>query len=294
MRPYSSSTRSVTTRGLAVHRPSTFQGRHDLREPSKPVETMRAPGLAERSAVHGSLDSQINGKKIRASSVRNGTVLRPGLAEKCEIARDREITGHADFLTAAHAHSIHAADHGLVALKNARDHVVEDAHVLAVFSRRACVILGVFTRVSAGAKGARSGARQNDGHSRAIVARLAQCQNHFLSHGSRIAIELVRVVERDPNVVEAVDGLARAIVHGPAFEEYFPRRKSLNEVVIFHLLPPVSASHDSDPVEGLPGDARHVLRLHREWREPLPADGVPRKDREQFFPSSTICSAPGY
>ena len=89
-----------------------------MRQPAKPVETVRAPGLAESSAIHGTLDPDINGKKIGASAVRSRPVLRPGLAEDGEIARDREIAGHSHFLAAADAHSVHAANHGFVALQN--------------------------------------------------------------------------------------------------------------------------------------------------------------------------------
>src|SRR5208337_5074752 len=101
--------------------------------------------------------SHINRKKIRTPTVRSGAVLRSGLAENGQVARDREITRHPDFLAATHACAIHAADHGLVALENGRDHVVEDPHVLTVFSRRTRVVLGIFACVSASAKGARSG-----------------------------------------------------------------------------------------------------------------------------------------
>src|SRR5208282_5442312 len=130
-----------------------LQGGNDLSEPAQPVETVGAPSLAEGSAIHGTLDPYIDGKKISSAAVRSRAVFGSGLTEKSEITCDREIARHPDFLAAAHADAIHAANHWFVALQNGRNHIVENAHVLTVFSRCTGVVLCVFACVSTAAEG---------------------------------------------------------------------------------------------------------------------------------------------
>src|SRR5690348_12738517 len=87
-----------------------LQCRNNLCESSQPIKAVRTPGLAERSAGHSAFDSDIAGKKIGTSTIGSRPVLGSSLAENGEIARDRKIAGHSDFLAAAHSHSVHPAD----------------------------------------------------------------------------------------------------------------------------------------------------------------------------------------
>src|SRR5579863_6757202 len=104
-----------------------LQDRNDSGEPAKPVEAMGAPRFAKGAAVHGMLDSYVKRKKIGASSIGSGAVLGASLAENSEVAGDGKVAGHSDFLPAANAHPVYAADHRLIALQNRGNHVVKKA-----------------------------------------------------------------------------------------------------------------------------------------------------------------------
>jgi hypothetical protein len=141
-------------------------------------------------------------------------MFRPGLTEDRQVAGDREVAGHAELLAAADAHSVHAADHRLVALQDRRDGIVEEAHVLPVLAGTPRILLGVLTRVAAGAERRRACAGEDHRHRGAIVARFAQRQDQPLQHRRGVAVELLLIVERDPDVVQAVDEIAVAVENG--------------------------------------------------------------------------------
>ena len=121
-------------------------------------------------------------------------MFRSRLAEYGKVARNRKITSHPDFLPAADTHSIDPANHWLVALKNRRDHVVEQTHVLTVFTRRASVQLGILTSVSSAAERARARSGQDHSYRSTVVAGFAECENDFLGHDGGVAVEFARVV----------------------------------------------------------------------------------------------------
>src|SRR5512141_1142980 len=91
-------------------------------------------------------------------------MLGPGLPEASEILCNRKIAGHSNFLTTTDTHAVHATDHGLVAAKNRRNHVVEEPHISPIFLGIARVVFRVFLGISASAKGfvARTGKHHGD------------------------------------------------------------------------------------------------------------------------------------
>ena len=129
--------------------------------------------------------------------------LGPAWPKARQILRDREVAGHADLPPAADAHAVDAADHRFVAGEDGADHVVEQAHVLAVLLRLAGVVLGVLLGVAAGAEGLVAGAGEDHAVDGAVVARRAHGQDHALDHVGGVAVELARVVQRDPGVEQA-------------------------------------------------------------------------------------------
>jgi hypothetical protein len=146
--------------------------------------------------------------EVRGAADRRGAVLGAGLAEARQVLRNGEVAGHADFLAAADAHAVHAADHRLVAGEDRRHHVVEQPHVLPVLLRVAGVVLGVFLGVAAGAEGLVAHAGE---HHAAHVARSggrAEREDHALHHVGGIGVVLRRVVEPDPGVGQAGGHLA--------------------------------------------------------------------------------------
>jgi hypothetical protein len=94
----------------------------------------------------------------------------------------------------------HPIDHGLVAGENRRHHVVEQAHVLPVLQRMAGVILGVFLGVSTGAEG--PFAHSGEHHAVDVAGLRGGTERHdqALDHFRRVRIQLIRVVERDPDI----------------------------------------------------------------------------------------------
>jgi len=128
------------------------QRRHDLGQQAVAVRLMRRPRLAQRRAAHRRLDADEERQEVGAAAVGRRAVARARLAEEGQVLREGEVAGHADLLPAGDAHAVHAADDGLVAVQDGRDHVVEQAHVLPVLLRVPGVILRVLLRVPAGAE----------------------------------------------------------------------------------------------------------------------------------------------
>ena len=169
---------------------------------------MRGERLAQHAGDHRPFGADHDREEVGGAADRRGAVLGAGLAEAREILRDREIAGHADFLAAADAHAVDAADHRLVADQDGRHHVVEQPHIAAIFLRIAGVIFGVFLGIAAGAERLVAGAGEHDRDHVARRARLAEGEDHALHHLGGVGIELARIVERDPGIVEPGDRLA--------------------------------------------------------------------------------------
>ena len=91
---------------------------------------------------------------------------------------------------------------GLSHVRMPRDHVVEEPHVLLVFLRTARVVLGVLLRVAARAERAIADARQHDAHHRPVARRLAEREDELGQRLGRVAVQLRRVVQPDPGVVQ--------------------------------------------------------------------------------------------
>ena len=176
---------------------------------------MRRERLAQQAGDHRLFAADHVGKEVGRPADRRRAVLGPGLAEAREILRDREIAGHADFLAAADAHAVHAADHRFVAADDRRDHVVEQPHVPPVFLGIAGVVLGVFLGVTAGAKCLVAGPGENHGDHVARRARRAKRQDRRLHHVGRVGIELGGIVERDPGVEQSGHRLSVDPLHRP-------------------------------------------------------------------------------
>ena len=123
----------MTTVGLGTNFPSTFKtGKMSLTSPNRSASW----------ALHGSQSTQ-PGDGLAPSHVeveevggvrRRRAVLGAGLAEPGEVARQREIAGHADFLATADPHAVDPVDDRFIAGEDRRDHVVEEPHVLAVLA----------------------------------------------------------------------------------------------------------------------------------------------------------------
>ena len=224
------------------------KGRNDLRESAEPVELVCAPGLTKCGAVHRALDADEKREKVGAPAVRRGAVFRAGLAEQCEVARDGEIAGHSDFLSAADPQAVDAADHRLVALQDGRDHVVEQPHVLPVLAGMTGVDLGVLSRVAAGAERGGAGAGEDDRDGGPVVRRLANGQDDLLDHVARVAVHLPRVIERDPDAVQPVDRQSGVVENRMSRDEDLARGKVVGEVVILHpRLPPEGGENVGRP-----------------------------------------------
>ena len=178
---------------------------------------MRGERLAQQAGDHRLLAADHIGEEVGRAADRRRAVLGAGLAEAGEVLRDREVAGHADFLAAADAHAVDAADHRLVAADDGGDHVVEQPHIAAVFLRIAGVIFGVFLGVAAGAEGLVAGAGEHHRDHVARRARRAEGEDRRLHHVGRVGVELARVVERDPGVGEAGDRLAVGAFHRTLF-----------------------------------------------------------------------------
>ena len=174
---------------------------------------MRGERLAQHAGDHRPLGADDDREEVGRAADRGGAVLGARLAEAREILRDREIAGHADFLAAADAHAVDAADHRLVAGEDGRDHVVEQPHIAAIFLRIAGVVFGVFLGVAAGAERLVAGAGKHHRDDVARGARGAEGEDDALHHLGRVGVELARIVERDPRIVEPGDGLAVGALH---------------------------------------------------------------------------------
>ena len=152
---------AVSTSGLATNLPSTFSAGTMSVSMPRLIGLVRRERLAQHAGGHRALGADHQRQEVGRAADRRRAVLGAGLAEARQVLRDREVAGHADFLAAADAHAVDAADHRLVAAEDRRDHVVEQAHVLAVFLRIAGVVLGVFLGVAAGAEGLVAGAGEH-------------------------------------------------------------------------------------------------------------------------------------
>src|SRR5579863_2030341 len=130
-------------------------------------------------------------------------MFRTGLAETGEILRNREVAGHADFLATTDAHTVHPADHRLVAADDRGDHVVEQPHISAVLLRIAGIVFGVFLGVAACTKRLVAGASEYHRHHVARCTRSPKRQDRGFYHVGRVGVELALVVERDPGIEQA-------------------------------------------------------------------------------------------
>ncbi len=146
-------------------------------------------------------------------------MLGPGLAEAGRVGGDGEVAGHADLLAAGDAHPVDPIDDRLVAAQDDIDHVVEQAHVLLVLLRVARVVLGVLLGIPARAERLVAHRREHDTDDAAVHAGLAKGEDDLLDRIGGVAVELLRVVERDPRVVQALDRLTRRIDCGAELVE---------------------------------------------------------------------------
>jgi hypothetical protein len=144
-------------------------------------------------------------------------VFRPSLAKAGEVLRNREVAGHADFLAAANAHAIHAADYRLVATNDRRDHVIEKPHIAPVFLRIAGVVFGIFLGVAAGAESLVARAGKHDRNNITRRAGGTKSQDGRLHHIGRVGVELGGVVERDPGIEQPGYRLAVGPFHRTLF-----------------------------------------------------------------------------
>ena len=194
-----------------------FECRHHLADDAEAIGLVRGKRLAQQAGDHRLLAADHIGEEVGRAADRRRAVLGAGLTEAGKILRDGEVAGHADFLAAADAHAVDAADHRLVAADDGGDHVVEQPHVAAVFLRIAGIIFGVFLGVAAGAEGLVAGAGEHHRDHVARRARRAEGEDRRLHHVGRVGVELARIVEGDPGVVEAGDRLAVGALHRTLF-----------------------------------------------------------------------------
>src|ERR1019366_4219353 len=194
-----------------------FERWHDVANDAETIGLVRRKRLAEQARDHRLFAADHVGQKVGRPADRGRTVLGAGLAKASEILRNREVAGHADFLAATDTHSIHTTNNWLVTAKDGRDHVVEESHVPPVFLGTAGIVLGVLLSISTGAKRLITGSGENDGDNIAGGASLAERKNHTLDHLGCVGIELGRVIERDPRIVEVRDGLAVFAFRRPLF-----------------------------------------------------------------------------
>ena len=106
---------------------------------------------------------------------------------------------------------------GLSQARIRRDHVVEEAHVPAIFLRVAGVVFGIFLGIAAGAERLVAGSGEYDGNDIACGTRLAEGKDHAFNHVGGVRVELRRVVEGDPAVEQTGYGLAVGPAHGTLF-----------------------------------------------------------------------------
>ena len=213
-----------------------FQRRHDLANDAETIGLVCRERFAQQARDHRLFATDHDGEKVGRPADRRRAVLGAGLTEASEILCNREVASHADFLAAADAHAVDAANHRLVAANNRRNHVVEQPHIAAVFLRIAGVVLGVFLGVASGAKRLVAGAGEDHRNDVARRAGGAKCQNGRLHHIGRVGVELAGVVERDPGVEQpghrlAVGSLHRTLLVVHAFGDRLARLLG-NEIVI--------------------------------------------------------------
>ena len=232
----------MVTVGLATNLPSTFSAGTISLMNAETVGLVRRERLAEQAGDHRLFAADHVGEEVGRAADRRRAVLGAGLTEAREVLRDREVAGHADFLAAADAHAVDAANHRLVAAENRRDHVVEQPHIAAVFLRIAGVIFGVFLGVAAGAKRFVADAGEDHRDDVARSTGRAEGQNGRLHHVGGVGVELAGIVERDPGVEQpghrlAVGSLHRTLLVVHAFGDRLARLFG-DEIVIlgFSLL----------------------------------------------------------
>jgi hypothetical protein len=102
----------------------------------------------------------------------------------------------------------------LVRFTTGLSQVVEQPHVLLVFLGIAGVVLGIFLRIPAGAKGLVARGREDDGDHAAIHGGLSEGEDQLLHGVGRVAVVLRRIVEADPGVVEPAGGSAGGVESG--------------------------------------------------------------------------------
>ena len=185
-----------------------LQRRHDVGQDPHLVGLVGRERFAQHAGGHRALGADGDRQEVRRAADGRRAVLGAGLAEARQILRDREVAGHADLLAATDAHAVDAADHRLVAGQDGADHVVEQAHVLAVFLRLPGVVLGVFLGVAAGAESLVADAGEDHAADVAGVRSRAHRQDHALDHVGGVGVVLARVVEPDPGVVQTFDHAA--------------------------------------------------------------------------------------
>ena len=196
--------------------PVDLQRRDDLRDHA-PRDRRGAPTRtrrARRVSMARSTPTR-SGRKSVEPPIGRRAVLRAGLPEARQVLRDGEVAGHPDLLAAADAHAVDAADHRLVAAEDGAHHVVEEPHVLPVLLRVAGVVLGVLLRVAAGAEGPSPAPVKTTATTSRALRRGAEARGSSLHHVGRVGVELARVVERDPGVVEARHLAAVGVAGGP-------------------------------------------------------------------------------
>src|ERR1039458_6462484 len=137
------------------------------------------------------------------------------------------------YTTLFRSHAVHAADHRLVTTQDGADHIIEQAHVLPVLARSPGINLRILARVASRAKGLRPRAREYDGNRCAIIAGFAQRENNFLDRGRGVTVQLARIVQSDPHIVQPLHAGAVAIACGPALQQDLAGGKRFNHVVIF-------------------------------------------------------------
>ena len=196
---------------------------------------MRRPGLAERQRLGRVGVAHVEVEEVGRAPIRRRAVDRAGLAESSVVPGDGEVAGHPNLLSAADPHPVDAADDGLVAEQDARDHVVEEPHVLQVLERPIRVVGRVLGGVAAGAEGARANAREHHGDAPAIGARAPEREDHVLDRRGRVGVQLRLVVEHDPGLVQALDRHALAVLHRAPLVANVAKLVLRDEVVVVEL-----------------------------------------------------------